>query len=228
MMAAGKRPVPFRTRKLSPPAPMVLLPGGSGRVGYRRPNNFTQHTRCKHHAYSGCFAIRAPSIPRGVWVDPRIADNHTRTHHWCPPTNHVAGLLVKVHAGDFPPEQTATESGPFVNGYETSPAKIRIADNHDGTHYWRTPMKTPGGTTRRGATFQLGATEVAGTAHAATMTPPVRRKSSTGRRVRPRTPTDSTSTTRPTTHPRKPGAGPDSALRKTPGTPTMGAYPRTM
>ena len=41
LIAAGKRPVPFRTRKLSPPAPMVLLPGGSGRVGYRRPNNFT-------------------------------------------------------------------------------------------------------------------------------------------------------------------------------------------
>ena len=40
-MAAGKRPVPFRTRKLSPPAPMVLPPGGGGRVGYRRPNNFT-------------------------------------------------------------------------------------------------------------------------------------------------------------------------------------------
>ena len=36
LMAAGKRPVPFRTRKLSPPALMVLLPGGSGRVGYRR------------------------------------------------------------------------------------------------------------------------------------------------------------------------------------------------
>ena len=41
LMAAGKRPVPFRTRKLSPPAPMVLPPGGGGRVGYRRPNNFT-------------------------------------------------------------------------------------------------------------------------------------------------------------------------------------------
>ena len=41
LIAAGKRPVPFRTRKLSPPAPMVLPPGGGGRVGYRRPNNFT-------------------------------------------------------------------------------------------------------------------------------------------------------------------------------------------
>ena len=60
LIAAGKRPVPFRTRKLSPPAPMVLLPGGSGRVGYRRPNNFTQ----KHPE---------PSTTRAaLWVFSRI------------------------------------------------------------------------------------------------------------------------------------------------------------
>src|SRR5579863_3297088 len=35
-MAAGKRPVPSRTRKLSPPAPMVLPGGPGGRVGHRR------------------------------------------------------------------------------------------------------------------------------------------------------------------------------------------------
>ena len=41
-IAAGKRPVPFRTRKLSLPAPMVLHSRGCGRVGHRR----TQlHTR---------------------------------------------------------------------------------------------------------------------------------------------------------------------------------------
>src|SRR3954447_13544011 len=36
VIAEGKRPVSFRTRKLSPPAPMVLHPGGGGRVGPRR------------------------------------------------------------------------------------------------------------------------------------------------------------------------------------------------
>jgi hypothetical protein len=36
VLAAGSRPVPFRTRKLSLPAPMVLHPGGCGRVGRRR------------------------------------------------------------------------------------------------------------------------------------------------------------------------------------------------
>src|SRR5437879_2604057 len=38
-MAEGKRPVPFRTRKLSPPAPMVLHSLGCGRVGRRRTSS---------------------------------------------------------------------------------------------------------------------------------------------------------------------------------------------
>ena len=36
VMAAGKHPFPFRTRKLSPPAPMVLGGWPPGRVGRRR------------------------------------------------------------------------------------------------------------------------------------------------------------------------------------------------
>src|SRR5439155_21574099 len=36
VMAKGKHPVPFRTRKLSPSAPMVLRGGPRGRVGRRR------------------------------------------------------------------------------------------------------------------------------------------------------------------------------------------------
>src|SRR5581483_4428176 len=35
-MAAGKRPDPFRTRKLSPPAPRVLPGRPGGRAGHRR------------------------------------------------------------------------------------------------------------------------------------------------------------------------------------------------
>ena len=42
-MAEGKRPVTFRTRKLSPPAPMVLHPGGCGRVGHRRTSSIKGH-----------------------------------------------------------------------------------------------------------------------------------------------------------------------------------------
>ena len=35
-MAQGRRPVPFRTRKLSPGTAMVLCPRGHGRVAHRR------------------------------------------------------------------------------------------------------------------------------------------------------------------------------------------------
>ena len=45
LIAAGKRPVPFRTRKLSLPALMVLHSGGCGRVSYRRHKNKTNTTK---------------------------------------------------------------------------------------------------------------------------------------------------------------------------------------
>ncbi len=124
-MAAGKRPVPFRTRKLSPPAPMVLLPGGSGRVGYRRPNNFTQAPAAPTLMVRRvlCYAWPEPTwldsalrttpdtptigaYPRKSGVQLRIADNHTRTHHWrtpmkTPGRNHPAGrdLPMRGHRG---------------------------------------------------------------------------------------------------------------------------------
>src|SRR5205085_5941676 len=41
-IAEGKRPDPSRTRKLSPPAPMVLHPPGCGRVGHRRDRKSTR------------------------------------------------------------------------------------------------------------------------------------------------------------------------------------------
>ena len=62
LIATGKRPVPFRTRKLSPPAPMVLHPGGCGRVGYRRPNNFTSQTG------------KGPTHNHVCWASPHFQD----------------------------------------------------------------------------------------------------------------------------------------------------------
>src|SRR3981189_3011879 len=43
VIAPGKRPVPFRTRKLSLVAPMVLQSKGCGRVGHRRTHS--EHPR---------------------------------------------------------------------------------------------------------------------------------------------------------------------------------------
>src|SRR6266516_5100317 len=52
-IAEGKRPVTFRTRKLSPPAPMVLHPRECGRVGRRRthPTPRAAHNRAALDAF---------------------------------------------------------------------------------------------------------------------------------------------------------------------------------
>ena len=62
-MAQGRRPVPFRTRKLSPGTAMVLCPRGHGRVAHRR-----NHTSPK--------ARGLPRIP-GTTQNPR--HGHRRT-----------------------------------------------------------------------------------------------------------------------------------------------------
>ena len=52
-MAKGKHPVPFRTRKLSPSAPMVLRGGPRGRVGRRR----TSFAEGRYRAGSGPWCM---------------------------------------------------------------------------------------------------------------------------------------------------------------------------
>ena len=98
-MAAGKRPVPFRTRKLSPPAPMVLPPGGSGRVGYRRPNNFTQAPAVSTTLTAGASAYPQPVTHRdhvggnGALVNETLGHTpHCGQPHPHPSLVHTHGL----------------------------------------------------------------------------------------------------------------------------------------
>jgi hypothetical protein len=70
VIAWGKRPVPFRTRKLRPTAPMVLHPGGCGRVGRRRttiegrPRTVCAGPPCFNHVgYSGVADQQPGAIP---------------------------------------------------------------------------------------------------------------------------------------------------------------------
>ena len=128
-MAAGKRPVPFRTRKLSPPAPMVLPPGGSGRVGYRRPNNFTHSTRHTNPLCGGCLCFLCCRL-----AGARIADNTTSTHHWSGPTNRLAaaGAAVKPDNRVPRPGETQSESDPLVNFYENTPPEAPVWTPHCG------------------------------------------------------------------------------------------------
>ncbi len=61
VIAWGKRPVPFRTRKLRPTAPMVLHPGGCGRV--RTPPDNHSRSRPRHHM-SGPDPFKTHHNPR--------------------------------------------------------------------------------------------------------------------------------------------------------------------
>src|SRR5215207_2569195 len=65
VIAEGKRPVSFRTRKLSPPAPMVLPPGGGGRVGRRR-------TQREEMAHDQGWAFFVSSAQLRFWPASRI------------------------------------------------------------------------------------------------------------------------------------------------------------
>ena len=149
LMAAGKRPVPFRTRKLSPPAPMVLPPGGSGRVGYRRPNNFT-HKHPPHNrlcggclfvyqrllpAACGCPHCGQPHPPPTIGVHPRIVRINTTP----PPTQNRPGetqhrrRFVHNRCPAWPPRRPLTL------------ADLRFADNTELTNNGYEPTNEPGG-----------------------------------------------------------------------------------
>ena len=69
-MAAGQHPFPFRTRQLSPPAPMVLGGRLPGRVGRRR-NTSTEMGPCESGGPSPVQALPRPLRPRNsqvAWV----------------------------------------------------------------------------------------------------------------------------------------------------------------
>ena len=68
IMASGKRPAPFRTRKLSCSAPMVLQGGPCGRVGRRRTY---KHPRGDQQwSTRGCFCVRR--VLRPAWPPRQI------------------------------------------------------------------------------------------------------------------------------------------------------------
>ena len=72
-IAAGKRPVPFRTRKLSLHTLMVLQPGGCGRVSHRRhqttTNNKIQKQQGRRRSTTVSFSfyvLRQPPLRDGT------------------------------------------------------------------------------------------------------------------------------------------------------------------
>ena len=93
-MAEGKHPVPYRTRKLSLPAPMVLHAGACGRVGDRRTTHHPRRgpgtpprapTPCGGTTIQQPHQHQTPHQTTGTTRQPGSRPNTTRQHHQ-PPT----------------------------------------------------------------------------------------------------------------------------------------------
>ena len=84
----------------------------------------TQHRRRFVHNRCPAWPPRRPL----TLADLRIADSHTRTHHWCTPTKHPRG----DHIADNTP-------APIIG------ANLRIADNGGAANYGWTPTDLPSG-----------------------------------------------------------------------------------
>ena len=69
VMAEGTHPFPYRTRPLSPPAPMVLAPKGAGRVG-----------RCQA-ATSYEVAISMSHLENWITIDRQGKARHSMLRH---------------------------------------------------------------------------------------------------------------------------------------------------
>ena len=92
-IAAGKRPVPFRTRKLSLHTLMVLQPGGCGRVSHRRhqTTKTQQNTETKkgketvNHRLLPLFRVLPGHASHdGAWPHTLIGFSPHGTAHTCP------------------------------------------------------------------------------------------------------------------------------------------------
>ena len=119
---AGKRPEPYRTRKLSPPAPMVLPPPGSGRVGH--------HRNTHHRPARGRRPNQAPTPTR---ASPTPA-GRTRTHTLTTQRRLFSGLMVALSCADHlrcagprrsDPRSRVRSARPGVRGAAAPGAAVR-------------------------------------------------------------------------------------------------------
>ena len=74
-IATGKHPDPYRTRKLSLPAPMVLPPRGGGRVGRRR-TSFCERATSNGGPFVMWVSVQGPVFrPQAVFAHPLSTDS---------------------------------------------------------------------------------------------------------------------------------------------------------
>lgn len=100
VIAWGKRPVPFRTRKLRPTAPMVLHPGGCGRVGHRRTH--TTGRGPNQHGWG---------LPHLTPPQPPLTSCRSSGNPRSRPTRHPPTPAHTRHANHQPPLTSCAYSG---------------------------------------------------------------------------------------------------------------------
>ena len=95
---------------------------------------------------------------------PAGRDRSTRGHIGCGDSSNddaYCGTKVEYRTSSTPAYTDGLDLHYSTNNAPTTTqvrSTLRIADNHGGTHHWCAPTKARGEITRRGATFQLGAT----------------------------------------------------------------------
>ena len=95
-IAAGKHPGPFRTRKLSLPAPMVLHSRGCGRVGHRRTQLHTGSSPAPPGAGLPPFHGRSHSTnPPAIRQQEPLRTHRTPTETRPQPRSPVPGLATR-------------------------------------------------------------------------------------------------------------------------------------
>ena len=135
VIAPGKRPVPYRTRKLSLDTPMVLHPPGCGRVGHHRHPPLT---RGPHHTGRG------PSTTPPPHHTNHATGNHTaptrqRRHHGQDPTTrqrrHHGQPHHKPQQQRPPPKKSPRPTTPHPHGNDATRARFKTrAPPHPTTH----------------------------------------------------------------------------------------------
>ena len=123
-MAKGKHPVPFRTRKLSPSAPMVLRGGPRGRVGRRR----TPSSRGRSPTGSGLNCVTGRSSSP---VDQRSSPAHRRATHSGAPHDCARARRGSPHAHFGATARAAASGG---SSSEPTVTTLRIVPSGKASH----------------------------------------------------------------------------------------------
>jgi hypothetical protein len=117
VMAEGKHPVTFRTRKLSSSAPMVLHRGRCGRVGRRR----TIFVRRPSLVGGGLLCVAGPfPVPKGYCVQvlwcPTPCSRGFCVHDLCVETlcpGHIQLSLARLYLGGWAPPKVSVASSAY-------------------------------------------------------------------------------------------------------------------